>query len=150
MKKNLFVSLLVFLSINAYSRELIPEEKAAVEQTIRGEMLDPDAAKFDFLDFPTESSHVYCGFVNGKNSFGAYTGKKLFAVFLVKNDKGEQKAISLNMTPSTGEPASQGVISATCSGAGYDVKVPSYTVKNVNKERAKNGLPALTKDMITK
>ncbi len=144
------MGILAISSTSATSRELLPEEKDAIESTIRAEMKDPDAAKFNFSDFPVESSYVYCGLVNGKNSYGAYVGNKLFAVFLVKNDKGEYKALSLNTNKSTGEPSDQDVISATCSGAGYDVKIPSYLVKNVNKTRKKNGLPPLTKDMIKK
>jgi hypothetical protein len=150
VKKIIFIVSLALTSFNALSRELTPEEKAAVEITVREEMMDPDAAKFTFAEFPVESSHVYCGLVNGKNAYGAYVGKKLFAVFLIKNDKGEYKALSLNTNKSTGEPSSQDVISATCAGAGYDVKVPSYLVKNVNESRKKNGLPAIGKDLITK
>lgn len=150
MRKLILMFVLAISSTSALSRELLPEEKSAVETTIRDEMKDPDAAKFYFADFPVESSYVYCGLVNGKNSYGAYVGKKLFAVFLVKNDKGEYKALSLNSNKSTGEPSSQDIISATCSGAGYDVMVPSYLVKNVNKTRKNNGLPPLTKDMIKK
>lgn len=150
MRKLILMFVLAVSSTSALSRELLPEEKSAVETTIRDEMKDPDAAKFYFADFPVESSYVYCGLVNGKNSYGAYVGKKLFAVFLVKNDKGEYKALSLNSNKSTGEPSSQDIISATCSGAGYDVMVPSYLVKNVNKTRKKNGLPPLAKDMIKK
>lgn len=150
MKKLILALALLSLSASAISRELLPEEKAAVELTMRDEMKDPDAAKFYFYDFPVESSYVYCALVNGKNSYGAYVGKRLFAVFLVKNDKGEYKALSLNTNKSTGEPSSQDVISATCSGAGYDVTVASYLVKSVNKTRKENGLPPLTKDMIRK
>ncbi len=113
-------------------------------------MMDPDAAKIYFNDYPVESSFVYCGLVNGKNAYGAYIGKKLFAVFLIKNDKGEYKALSLNFNKSTGEASSQDVISAHCAGAGYDVRVPSYTVKIVNEARSKNGLPPLRKDQIKK
>ncbi|AZS56806.1 hypothetical protein WCT56_23215 [Pectobacterium parmentieri] len=152
MKKALIVSL-IFLSTPNYvgARDLSPEEIQAVESTVRDEMKDPDAAKFYHGDFPEpEKTYVYCGLVNGKNSYGAYTGKKLFSVFLLKNDKGEYKALSLNHNKSTREPLSQELISATCASSGYDIKVKKYLVKNINESRKKSGLPPIDKGLIEK
>lgn len=150
MKKIVFCAALICTCFSAWSRELIPDEKSAVESVVREEMMDPDAAKIYFGDFPVESSYVYCGLVNGKNAYGAYVGKKLFAVFLAKNDKGKLKALSLNYNKTTGEPSSQDVIAATCAGAGYDVTVPAYLVKDVNEVRKNNGLPPLSKANVSK
>lgn len=149
----MLIASLIILTIPNYAgaRNLSSEEIQAVESTVRDEMKGPDAAKFYHGDYPEpEKTYVYCGLVNGKNSYGAYTGKKLFSVFLVKNDKGEYKALSLNHKKSTGEPLSQELISATCASAGYEIKVKKYLVKNINESRKKSGLPPLDKTLIEK
>lgn len=62
-------------------------------------MKDPDSAQFDSVTFHQTSegegepfTGYVCGYVNAKNSFGAYTGKK---AFIVKTEiKNEGKSIS--------------------------------------------------------
>lgn len=46
------------------------------ESLVKDTLKDPDSAKFDsfFRDFGENSGYV-CGYVNAKNSYGAYTGK---------------------------------------------------------------------------
>jgi len=48
------------------------------EKAVRRTMLDPDAAQFRDVSRCTSDSEVWRGDVNGKNSFGAYTGFKPF------------------------------------------------------------------------
>lgn len=67
------------------------------EQTIRSTMFDPEAAKFQwphgyvrnyfrpFLSRPVYG-YVTCGFVNGRNRFGAYVGDAWFVV-VIDRDK---------------------------------------------------------------
>lgn len=147
MNKLLLALLCFSFSLSSYARELLPEEKIAVESVIRETMKDPDAAKFYHGDFPeTDENILYCGLVNGKNSYGAYTGKKLFSVMVIKNDKGEYHAMDFT----DGGATSQDIISATCSGAGYDMKIKSYLVKSVNDARKSKGLPPVDKSLIYK
>ncbi|ATM05099.1 MULTISPECIES: hypothetical protein [Raoultella] len=58
-------------------------QKAATEYVAQ-QMRDPSSAKFRDVQTVTDSADPYvqniCGFVNGKNLFGAYTGEKRFVV----------------------------------------------------------------------
>ncbi|MGM1347646.1 hypothetical protein [Serratia liquefaciens] len=80
--------------------------KEAVEEAIRGQLKDPDSAKFSGMTTPRKEvmvenrDFVYgystCVFVNAKNSYGGYVGKQLYWVFLrdnqvlrVKNTSGQ-------------------------------------------------------------
>ncbi|MGQ7140841.1 hypothetical protein ACUOA8_09325, partial [Escherichia sp. SS-MK2] len=49
---------------------------------------DPDSAKFEsyFRDFGEDAGYV-CGYVNAKNSYGAYTGKKPYYVRIEVKDR---------------------------------------------------------------
>ncbi|UNH30050.1 hypothetical protein [Moellerella wisconsensis] len=151
MKRILAVAAVVgcVLSFGSNARDLTQAEITAVENAVRDEMKDPDAAKFYHGDFPkTKTNSLYCGMVNGKNSYGGYTGKKLFSVFIIEKDEGGVGALSMDRNMESGESLSQNVISASCAGAGYPTKVKKIFVEKVNKKREKNGLPALTKAQI--
>lgn len=70
--------------------------EALVEAAIRGQLKDPDSAQFSGITKPKkevmveQSNFVYgyssCVFVNAKNSYGGYTGKQLYWVF-IRNDQ---------------------------------------------------------------
>lgn len=59
-------------------------DRARYEGLIKGQMKDPNAAQLDSLTFSAvefrggQRSQFVCGQVNGKNSFGAYTGWRPF------------------------------------------------------------------------
>ncbi|MBK0000287.1 hypothetical protein [Erwinia sp. S38] len=69
--------------------------KSIVEEAIREQLKDPDSAKFSSFTNPRKEvmvengSFVYgystCLYVNAKNSYGGYTGKELYWVFLRDN-----------------------------------------------------------------
>lgn len=64
------------------------EDEKKIERTktlVQREMIDPDSAKFD--DIKVYGNRV-CGYVNGKNRFGGYVGRKMFVVDLVGKDDG--------------------------------------------------------------
>lgn len=141
--------LLLFVG-NAYARALLPEEIAIVESTVKKTLKAPYSAHFEHGDFlETEKNSLYCGLVNAKNSYGAYTGNQLFSVMLMKNDRGEFKALSMDKNFADDKPLDQEIIAASCASAGYPVKVKKYLVKNVNKSRERKGLPSLSPDQIT-
>ncbi|WP_269564505.1 hypothetical protein [Kosakonia radicincitans] len=146
MKKLLFL-FIALIGFNSYARPLTEPERIAVEKTIREEMKDPDAAKFYDQDYPyPDSTHMYCGYVNGKNSYGAYAGKQLFTVFIFpKTDKQELTVASFDINSSTGEPTDPDVIASMCAGAGYDLPVKKIFFKGVNESRKKNNIPPLEK-----
>lgn len=82
-----------FLSILACSLIIVgctPSEKDFIdmgESLVKDTLKDPDSAKFDsfFRDFGENSGYV-CGYVNAKNSYGAYTGKKPYYVRIEVKD----------------------------------------------------------------
>ena len=65
-----------------------------VEKGVRNMMKDPDSATFDNVRFYPDSSSqgeqisgAVCGYVNGKNSFNAYTGRvRFFSRITVSNN----------------------------------------------------------------
>lgn len=151
MKQLILLAALLSCMAQAHARDLSPSEIKAVESTVREGLKDPYSARFQHGDFPeTEKNSLYCGLVNAKNSYGAYTGNQLFSVMLAKNNSGEDKAISTDINFSDDKPLDQEVIAASCSGAGYPVKVKIYLVKNVNKVRHEKGLPDIPKSLIVK
>ncbi|MGQ7088777.1 hypothetical protein ACUOBA_07390 [Escherichia coli] len=82
-----------FLSILACSLIIVgcsPSEKDFIEMgesLVRDTLKDPDSAKFEsyFRDFGEDAGYV-CGYVNAKNSYGAYTGKKPYYVRIEVKD----------------------------------------------------------------
>jgi len=143
--KRLALLILAFVGMHVEARPITEDEKSAVENVIREEMKDPDAAKFYHMDFPyPDTTFTYCGYVNGKNSYGAYAGKQLFATFLGKNADGKLIAASFDVNSQTGEPIDQTVISTLCASAGYDIPVKKMFFKDVNKNRAEKNIPKLS------
>lgn len=151
MKRLFLLAALLACHAHVQARQLSEQEIKAVEATVREGLKDPYSADFKHGDFPeTEKNSLYCGLVNAKNSYGAYTGYQLFSVMLAKNNAGEEKAISTDINFADDKPLDQVVISASCSGAGYPVKVKRYLVKNVNKVRREKGLPDIPNSLIEK
>lgn len=56
-------------------------EDAAVRNAIKGQIKDPESARFTALKAgrADDGSVLVCGFVNAKNSFGGYAGPRRFA-----------------------------------------------------------------------
>ncbi|HBE9093534.1 hypothetical protein ABQ397_27645 [Serratia fonticola] len=151
MKRIMIVAALVAITQNSFARPLLADEIIAVENLIREDMKDPEAANFYHQDFPfPEETNIYCGYVNGKNSYGAYTGKILFDVFLVKNTDGEIKALPLGRDVASGGWAPQEVIASTCAGAGYNLPIKKMFLKGVNKSRKERGISPIDSYFITK
>ena len=78
--------------VAAQRRDLTPAEKAAIAPMIARTMKDPDSAKLQWMPVAlTERDHItdYCGLVNGKNSYGGYTGFTRFYAQLKKDEKGQ-------------------------------------------------------------
>lgn len=74
MKRVLF-ALLAMVTAPAFAFSLFSPNVDAVKDLLN----DPYSAKFE--DVKTVPNGAVCGFVNAKNKFGAYTGKKLFAIY---------------------------------------------------------------------
>jgi hypothetical protein len=67
----------------AEGRTLTPSEKTVIRDAVSERFFDPDSAKFRWLPLPSKfEGGVYCGSVNAKNRFGAYTGYGAFVVIV--------------------------------------------------------------------
>ncbi len=67
-----------------------PSEKDFVEMgesVVKDTLKDPDSAKFEsfFRDFGDDTGYV-CGYINAKNSYGGYIGKKPYYVRIEAED----------------------------------------------------------------
>jgi len=77
---------------SAPKRELTVAEKISFAPVLSSGLKDPSAAQFKWMPvILTERDGVtdYCGLVNGKNSYGGYTGFVRFYAHLTKNEKGQ-------------------------------------------------------------
>lgn len=145
MKKLVIVILGFCISIGAVARPLTESERVAVEKAVREEMKDPDSAKFYHGDFPyPDNTFIYCGYVNAKNSYGAYTGKQLFATFVAVNKDKKTVAASFDTNSQTGAPTEPSVLASICANAGYDLPISKLFFKDVNKNRHKFNIPPLS------
>jgi hypothetical protein len=75
----MMIGLLVYMQVpgeNGYS----PDDEQRIIGAVKHQMKDPDTAKIEKLIIvkTSEFSAEFCGFVNAKNSFGAYVGPTLF------------------------------------------------------------------------
>lgn len=149
MKKIILLFVLSIISTSIFSRELAQGEKNVVEESIKNTLKDPFSVVFKHGDYPyPDKAYVYCGYFNAKNSYGAFVGYQLFAVFIAKNRDGELVAPRLDMDLSTGIKSDDSVISSTCASAGYDIPVKKMFFSDVNKERKKLGIPLLDNKFI--
>ncbi|MGX1786143.1 hypothetical protein ACWIGM_05360 [Bosea sp. NPDC055332] len=70
-------------------RALNPAEVASVQKGVKGQLKDPESARFGAV-YAAENAKgtiSVCGYVNAKNSFGGYTGEQIFYGNLAKADK---------------------------------------------------------------
>jgi hypothetical protein len=78
--------------MSAPKRELTAAEKLSFAPVLSSGLKDPSAAQFKSMPvILTERDGItdYCGLINGKNSYGGYTGFVRFYAQLTKNDKGQ-------------------------------------------------------------
>lgn len=81
------VGLTVITSFSVTARELLPKEKAVIEDVIKQRLKDPDSVKFYWQDY--KGGTTYCAHVNAKNSYGGYAGKALLIAGVKTNARGE-------------------------------------------------------------
>lgn len=61
-----------------------PSELKKVKSMVKEKLIDPESAQFSELKF-YKSTKSGCGYVNAKNQFGGFTGRKRFVVLLEKD-----------------------------------------------------------------
>ena len=80
------------------TRELTPDEKRALSAIISQSLKDPEAARFKWMPVvlrERDGITDYCGLVNGKNSYGGYTGSTRFYGQLIKDNTGQFTQIAV-------------------------------------------------------
>lgn len=115
----LLFGLLVLIAQPVLARDLLDVEKAIIEKTVKGELSDPESARFKWLPLPAIGVTAYCGVVNSKNRFGGYAGDAPYIVFLVWNDQTIMAAVPLKIGKN--DPASPASIATLqgCERHGY-------------------------------
>lgn len=89
-----FVIIVLVVVVTNVSDPSSSDATSFVEKGVRNMMKDPDSATFDNVGFYPDSSPqgeqisgAVCGYVNGKNSFNAYTGRvRFFSRITVSNN----------------------------------------------------------------
>ena len=67
--------------------DYIPSAENTAKKAVRALLYDPDSAKFSDV-YKGASDGSYCGYINAKNRFGAYTGNTLFMYESLGSDVG--------------------------------------------------------------
>jgi putative hemolysin len=81
------------------SRDLLATEKATLGHVLSRTFKDPGSAQFQWGPVwyaPNTASTEYCGIVNSKNSYGAYTGYQMFHATLYPDAKGQYTSGTLD------------------------------------------------------
>lgn len=103
----------------AIARDLTETERNQIIEIVKQDMRDPFTSVFEWPTANIPESGVdfieYCGWVNGKNAYGAYAGFESFTVWMVVKDN----SITTIEIPSG--PGSNGVPSAdkNCIEGGF-------------------------------
>lgn len=78
---------------NLEKRQLSAGERDVLKKSLSQAMKDPDAAQFKWMPVLAQPGATdligYCALVNGKNSFGGYTGFRRFYAVLSHDAKGQ-------------------------------------------------------------
>lgn len=89
----------------ADARDLTDAERERIAHMVGIELRDAETARYEWpaIDLPTSGTEFveYCGWVNGRNAYGAYAGFVSFAVWMVVKD-GEIDTIMITSGPGSG------------------------------------------------
>jgi hypothetical protein len=121
MNKIIFIAALLLATVNATASDLFPQEKTAIMAAVKHDLKDPDTAKFKWPKLadkinPKHFVDSYCGLVNAKNSYGAYTGFEPFEAQVARTDDGKFEVISVTVS---NENLTASDLAKMCSSAGY-------------------------------
>jgi hypothetical protein len=105
---------------SAERRELTLTEKASLTLSLSQTLKDPGSAQFKWLPVVVlmrDGITDYCGFVNGRNSYGGYTGFQKFYAQLIKNPKGDFSSGVIRLIAS--DDVMTIAANGACDGYGY-------------------------------
>jgi hypothetical protein len=108
--------------ISAPRRELSQSEKSIISKSVISSLKDPEAARFKWLPLVVHSRDGvtdYCGLLNGKNSYGGYTGYMPFYVQLILDKEGNVVSSELRAMQKNHDDISRDVARGVCGRFGY-------------------------------
>lgn len=110
----------------APKRDLTSSEKLALAPLLAAGLKDPNAAQFKWMPVVlTERDGItdYCGLVNGRNSYGGYSGFVRFYAQLKKDEKAQFTRATLREIEPPGRevnPLDPRWLNGICEKFGYD------------------------------
>jgi hypothetical protein len=91
-----------------------------VQDAIKRSLKDPTSAQFEMSPIVVlkhgNDGFVYCGKVNSRNSYGAYTGFGWFSTTIFPDDKGKFDSIRVNGIE---DQSTYGSVGSVCGANGY-------------------------------
>ncbi len=103
-------------------RNLTDDEKKLISHAVAATLMDPDGGKFlwaPLILYSESGSGIYCGLVNGKNSYGAYIGYRKYAVKVTFGPNMEIRSAELRGLAQGDSDFSTGYVDGGCSKFGY-------------------------------
>jgi hypothetical protein len=107
---------------SAERRELTQIEKTSLTVSLAQTLKDPGSTQFKWVPIivlEREGVTDYCGLVNGRNSYGGYTGFEKFYAQLYKNPKGEFNRGQIRLIASSVDNVSVMATNGACDQFGY-------------------------------
>lgn len=117
--------MLFALALAAAEPPIVPFDKADFNnlKLFVGVHLKDDSSARWKLAQPLTSA-VYCGWVNSKNSFGAFSGWQSFAVAYLKFDDDKARFVYGPFFLGDGSDAAANMYLAQCEAAGFNIHAP--------------------------
>lgn len=105
---SLFLALLLAVPLVPFTEG----DKATIKDAVGRHLKDPFSAQYEWPE--VRSGTVYCGFVNAKNAFGAYSGYQPFLVLYYVNQRTKKVVIvQSELTPN--------IVGQMCPESGYRI-----------------------------
>lgn len=104
--------------ISVPGRASTADDRRRVEAEVKRKLKDGESARFLWPKW-TRDDTIYCGWVNAKNSYGGYTGYKLFYAQLTKSAEGSISNVLLLF-----DDDNPGIVESSCANFGYDISEP--------------------------
>ncbi len=119
-----YIAFLLCLSVAVESHaanDLTSKEKSLIVKSVKRVLKDADSAKFRWMKLPDRINpkifvEEYCGLVNAKNSYGAYTGFEPFSALVARHSTRPFEVISVTLS---GDGLSSENIASMCINSGY-------------------------------
>ena len=121
------------------AREMTAAEKADIAAAVKAKLKDPEAARFVWPQLANDS--IYCGIVNGKNSYGGYVGDAPFIVGLGLGPKGRLRPVSLDIGTPRDETRTTAEILSACEEAGYSLVLSGDLPSAMAQRLTRRGAP---------